>query len=191
MANDKIISLKQLKTSITKMREFIDNNYSSIDHKHNDIYYTKDEIDNRVLTSNSITVMDGYVKPEESGAILSTDSLNAAIGKLEKALENASSKGDIQEAKEYTDSKIADLIAEAPEELRTLNDLAKAIQALEKSLQHPTGNGYNHIPSGGMVGQILRNISEGTAEWADIEEAATVLKADNVEVSKILDDIFN
>ena len=31
---------------------------------------------------------------------------------------------------------------------------------------HPTGNGNNHIPSGGSSGQILQYSSAGTAAWA-------------------------
>jgi hypothetical protein len=30
---------------------------------------------------------------------------------------------------------------------------------------HPTGAGYNHIPTGGTVGQILKNTASGTATW--------------------------
>jgi len=30
---------------------------------------------------------------------------------------------------------------------------------------HPTGAGYNHIPTGGSVGQILKNTASGTATW--------------------------
>lgn len=32
---------------------------------------------------------------------------------------------------------------------------------------HPTGSGYNHIPSGGASGQILGWESDGTAKWQD------------------------
>lgn len=39
-------------------------------------------------TSNSITAMTSYTKPATTGAIATTDSLNTAIGKLEKGLES-------------------------------------------------------------------------------------------------------
>lgn len=43
--------------------------------------------------ANTITAMTGYSKPSSTGAIVATDSLNEAIGKLEKALEGMSSSG--------------------------------------------------------------------------------------------------
>ena len=43
---------------------------------------------NHNQTSNSITAMTGYTKPATGGAIATTDSLNTAIGKLEKSLES-------------------------------------------------------------------------------------------------------
>lgn len=32
---------------------------------------------------------------------------------------------------------------------------------------HPTGNGNNHVPSGGATNQVLKYSSAGTAQWAD------------------------
>ncbi len=40
---------------------------------------------------------------------------------------------------------------------------------------HPTGNGNNHIPSGGSADQILKYSSAGTAQWADASGGTTVL----------------
>lgn len=167
MANDKIISLKQLTTSITKIREFVDNNYASIKHDHNDIYYTRKEIDEQFSTSN------------------------ATIDKLKEDIENMTFDRDIKELKDHIDEKIVEVIGDAPEELRTLEDLAKALKSLETKLAHPLGNGYNHIPKDGTDGQILRYASEGTAEWADMEVAARVLEANNDDINKMLDKIFD
>lgn len=180
MANDKAVSLKQFKTAVIKLQEYVDNNYSTIKHKHNDLYYTRAEIDNLTISSDSI-VLDGYTVAEESGPILNTDSLSVAIGKLEKALENTS-KGDIEKAKQYTDEKIA----EATKDIASLEDLRSAMASLESTLKHKTGDGYNHIPSGGEIGQILRNVSPGTAEWSNVES----LEANSNDVKKMLDDIF-
>lgn len=33
---------------------------------------------------------------------------------------------------------------------------------------HPTGAGYNHIPAGGVAGQVLKNNGDGSAEWGDL-----------------------
>lgn len=43
---------------------------------------------NHNQASNTITAMTGYTKPATTGAIAATDSLNTAIGKLEKGLES-------------------------------------------------------------------------------------------------------
>jgi len=40
---------------------------------------------------------------------------------------------------------------------------------------HPTGNGNNHIPSGGSTDQILKYASAGTAQWADASGGSRVL----------------
>lgn len=44
-------------------------------------------------TSNTINTMEGYSKAESASAIISTDSLNTAIGKLEKALDGKQASG--------------------------------------------------------------------------------------------------
>ena len=45
------------------------------------------------LASNKITAMTDYAKPSSTSAIAATDSLNAAIGKLEKALDGKQASG--------------------------------------------------------------------------------------------------
>ena len=62
--------------------------------------------------SNTITAMTGYAKPTATSAITTTDSLNAAIGKLEKALEGKQGSGSYAPASHnhddryYTESEI-------------------------------------------------------------------------------------
>lgn len=72
-------------------------NYAQISHKHN-----WDNIDGKPGTFNptshnhsseNITSMNGYSKPSETSAIVSGDTLNKAIGKLEKALEGKQASG--------------------------------------------------------------------------------------------------
>jgi len=48
-------------------------------------------------------------------------------------------------------------------------DIAKlnAIEANANNYIHPTGDGSNHIPTAGTVGQILINTASGTATWQD------------------------
>ena len=45
---------------------------------------------------------------------------------------------------------------------------------------HPTGNGNNHIPSGGSTDQILKYASAGTAQWADASGGSRVLLSRSV-----------
>lgn len=73
------------------------NTYATISHKHN-----WDNIDGKPSTFNPIThnhsseninSMNGYSKPSVTSAIVSSDTLNGAIGKLEKALEGKQASG--------------------------------------------------------------------------------------------------
>lgn len=54
---------------------------------------------------------------------------------------------------------------------------------------HPNNSGHKHIPPGGKDGQILRWVSDGTAEWAD-----ETFNKDNVltseEIQDMVDDAF-
>ena len=40
---------------------------------------------------------------------------------------------------------------------------------------HPTGSGYNHIPTGGSAGQVLKYSSSGTAVWGTDENDAVAM----------------
>lgn len=50
--------------------------------------------------------------------------------------------------------------------------IAKSVPAnaefTDTKYTHPNTTGNKHIPTGGIVGQILKNISNGTAEWGDL-----------------------
>jgi len=49
------------------------------------------------------------------------------------------------------------------------------IEANANNYSHPTGNGNNHIPSGGSTDQVLKYASAGTAQWADASGGSRVL----------------
>ena len=101
-----LINLNQLETSMRRIKAYCDTNYSLKNHTHDENYYTKLELDNikdmlltkienksdkdHTHTSENILKMTGYVKPADTSAITSSDTLNSAIGKLEKALDNVS-----------------------------------------------------------------------------------------------------
>ena len=101
-----LINLNQLETSMRRIKAYCDTNYSLKNHTHDDNYYTKLEFDNikdmlltkiesksdtdHTHTSENIVKMTGYIKPADTSAITTSDTLNSAIGKLEKALDNVS-----------------------------------------------------------------------------------------------------
>lgn len=103
----KLINLNQLNMAMTRIKTYCNATYSGKDHNHDDRYYTESEIDNiksslellissksdnsHKHTAEDITKMTGYSKPTVSSAILETDTLNAAIGKLEKGLDSIAS----------------------------------------------------------------------------------------------------
>lgn len=106
MANTKLINCDQLQISLTRVKSYIDGGFSVNTHNHNTDYYTKNQIDDKVNTINSAiggkanathshggtdVKLTGYTKPSTTSAIANTDTLNAAIGKLEKALDEKSS----------------------------------------------------------------------------------------------------
>lgn len=75
-----------------------DNSIHDLSASGNTITYTKGDGSTDTVTvatpshnqaSNTINVMTGYSKPSSTSAIAATDSLNAAIGKLEKADDNS------------------------------------------------------------------------------------------------------
>lgn len=49
----------------------------------------------------------------------------------------------------------------------TLANLGYTGATNANNYSHPTGNGNNHIPSGGSTDQILKYASAGTAQWSD------------------------
>lgn len=106
MANTKLINCDQLQISLTRVKSYIDGGFSVNTHNHNTDYYTKNQIDDKVNTINSAiggkanathshggtdVTLSGYTKPNTTSAIANTDTLNAAIGKIEKALDGKSS----------------------------------------------------------------------------------------------------
>ena len=105
MANTKLINCDQLQISLTRVKAYIDGNFSVNTHNHHTDYYTKNEINSKVNSINAAidtkanashshggtdVILTDYAKPNATSAIANTDNLNAAIGKLEKALDGKS-----------------------------------------------------------------------------------------------------
>jgi hypothetical protein len=57
----------------------------------------------------------------------------------------------------------------------TLANLGYTGATNANNYSHPTGNGNNHIPSGGSANQLLTYASAGTAQWTDPAGGASVV----------------
>ena len=114
------------------------------------------------LESNKVTKMTGYSKPTATSAIATTDSLNTAIGKLEKALDskqNSGSYAPINHTHAAATTSAAGFMS------ATDKGKLDGIAAGANAYSHPTSSGNKHIPSGGSSGQFLGWSADGTAKW--------------------------
>ena len=132
------------------------------------------------LPSSKITSMVGYSKPESPAPVYSTDSLNAAIGKLEAALDlkqDASGSLDIDVVKAYVDQEILEIVGgdDVPTSLNTLKELAAAIgndpdfsDTVDEKLKYKAEKNHPHdvatVSSNGFMAsddkEKLNNIEE-------------------------------
>ena len=136
----KLINIDQLSTSLDRVKTYVATKYAPITHYHG---------------SNQVTSMAGYSKASSTSAISTSDNLNTAIGKLERALDDKQASGSyslaghnhddkyyteseidtkittletsISNVRSYTDTKITQLINGAPGALDTLDELAAAL----------------------------------------------------------------
>ena len=101
------------------------------------------------------------------------DALNAAIGgKVDKV------DGMGLSANDFTDALLAKLngIAEGATktEASEVNGNIKINGAETTVYTHPTGAGFEHLPSGGTVGQVLRATGSGAGTWgSNVRSGAT------------------
>ena len=101
------------------------------------------------------------------------DALNAAIGnKVDKV------DGMGLSANDFTDALLAKLngIAEGATktEASETNGNIKINGVETKVYTHPTGAGFEHLPSGGTVGQVLRATGSGAGAWgSNVRSGAT------------------
>ena len=186
-----LINLEQLKMSMQRIRLFCETNYCAKDHTHDEKYYTKTEVNgirdslvtnvdskadaNHTHTSNDILRMTGYVKPADTSAIADTDSLNVAIGKLEKGLDNVSSNKP-----NYDDTYLK------------LNATAVAAKKLESPRQINLGGAVNGSASFDGTGDItiattLSNLSSDKVTsltgYVKADAASSILVTDSLNVA--------
>ena len=186
-----LINLEQLKMSMQRIRLFCETNYCAKDHTHDEKYYTKTEVNgirdslvtnvdskadaNHTHTSNDILRMTGYIKPADTSAIADTDSLNVAIGKLEKGLDNA-----LANKPNYDDTYLK------------LNATAVAAKKLESPRQISIGGAVNGLASFDgsadiTIATTLSNLSSDKVTsltgYAKPDAASNILVTDSLNVA--------
>lgn len=93
--------------------------------------------------SNTINAMTGYSKPSSTSAIATSDTLNTAIGKLEKALDGKQASGSYAAASHtHTKSQIIDFPTSLPANGGTA-DTAKNLSSFNIPYNRPIENGGN------------------------------------------------
>lgn len=133
-------------------------------------------IDGAPETYNTLKEIATYISEHQEVV----DSLNAAIGdKVDKE------EGKGLSANDFTDALLA-----------KLNGIAEGATKVEKSdtngnikvdgvetvvYTHPTGNGNEHLPADGTVGQVLRAAGNGTATWGENVRSGSEVPADLAE----------
>ena len=104
----------------------------------------KAKVDGALQTANAgVGILASYTTAAQKAAITPTDTINQAIGKLEKAL-NDLSQGESKPVADQIQEAITALIGGASEGYQTLKELEDAIKANETSIQElqstkPTG----------------------------------------------------
>ena len=186
-----LINLEQLKMSMQRIRLFCETNFCAKDHTHDEKYYTKTEVNgirdslrtsvdskaetNHTHTSNDILKMTGYIKPADTSAIADTDSLNVAIGKLEKGLDNV-----LSNRPNYDDTYLK------------LNATAVAAKKLESPRQINLGGAVNGLASFDgsadiTIATTLSNLSSDKVTsltgYAKSDAASSILVTDSLNVA--------
>lgn len=150
----------------------------SVDFNGSEDVYIETSINN--VSSNLVTSMKGYSMPESYSSIYPTDSLNVAIGKLERSIEERFSENDFA-IKDHSH----DIVTYFESGFMSSQDKIKLDEIEENANHyiHPTTSGNKHIPVGGQDGDVLYWTSEGTAGWV----SSSVLQAEDRCVRNSLD----
>ena len=113
-------------------------------------------------TFNNATINVEFNEAKTRENIKSGESLNTLFGKIKKVI------SDLHESA-FTGS--VDTVNGHTVE----SDVPTNAKFTDTVYSHPTTSGNKHIPSGGSVGQILKNSDDGTAEWSDLKIGGTNL----------------
>ena len=126
--------------------------------------------------SNTIDAMTGYSKAGTASAILATDTLNEAIGKLEKALDG---KANIlhNQASNTIDAMTGYIKADTASAIETTDTLNEAIGKLEKALEGKQASG-SYLTTDGTAAKATADASGNviTTTYATKAEVSAIPK---------------
>ena len=116
---------------------------------------------NHNQTSNSITAMTGYTKPATGGAIATTDSLNTAIGKLEKSLESKANSNHTHNYLPLSGGTISgDILCNVNDKLQAFDNTQAVLTVSRKEIEYvqakrlhgKTSNNFFKLYDAAMLG---------------------------------------
>lgn len=148
-----------------------DSAYAKVGHNHNDLYYGKSEVDDKLKgyavgghnhdsvysklghthTSDNITAMTGYTKATSFAAVSASDNLNTAIGKLEKGLDTKQPAGSYAPSSHNhndlynTKSEVTNLLSSYSKNGHNHNDLYNTKSEVTNLLAGKLGKGDNAV----------------------------------------------
>lgn len=118
-------------------------------------------IDGAPETYNTLKEIADYIAEHKDAA----DALSAAVGnKVDKVSGKGLSTEDFTTALK---TKLEGIAAGATKVEASTNGKIKINGVDTNVYAHPTGDGNNHLPSGGTVGQVLRAGGSGAGSWGD------------------------
>ena len=163
--------------------------YSKLDHIHNYSFYTESEVDSKLLLKSDTTHNhDGAYwlkttplpkgdkgdKPTHvwSGTSLAFELPNGVMGASVNLKGEQGEQGQQGEAGEKGEPGEQGIPGERGEVTgytagSNIQIVGTVISATDTKYNHPTTAGSKHIPTGGTVGQLLKNTASGTATWQD------------------------
>ena len=180
---DKIIDSRVENWDTAYTHSQTEHNFASLNHNHEGIYKPIDyapswnEVADKpsVFTpsthnqaSNTINTMTGYVKPHSTSAIDENDSLNIAIGKLEKALEGKQSTGSYAPASHTSDS-VVHITANERTKWNAKSDLTLGITTATAFRGDQGLVAYNHSQEAHAPANAEQNVQ---ADWNEVNTSS-------------------